>query len=79
MVGTATDVSLCVGILGTLLFGTGLTCILQFGYLILGIIIAVIATPIVALAYPIYKRILARGKEKYGEEIIRLSNELLGE
>ena len=31
-----------------------------------------------ACAYPLYKRILRRGREKHAEEILRLGDELLG-
>ena len=32
----------------------------------------------VLVAYPMYRAILARGKRKYGEEIVRLTDQLIG-
>ena len=77
--GSATAISLIVGIIGTLVFGLGLTMILEWSKLIGGIIVMIIGIPPIAIAYPLYNKILKRNKEKYGKEIIRLSEELLNQ
>lgn len=77
VVGRATAVSLALGVGGTLIFGGGMALVIEFDMIILGIVLAVIGAVPMALAYPIYKRIFAAGKQKYGEEILRLSDELL--
>lgn len=77
--GTATAASLAVGILGLLIFGGGMALALELEMLALGIAVSVVGIVPIVLAYPIYNRILARNKEKYGEEILRLSDEILGE
>lgn len=77
--GTATAVSLAVGVVGILIFGFGLSCVLEFGIPVLGIIFAVLGIPPVAAAYPLYNLFIKKGKEKYGDEIIRLSDDILGE
>lgn len=79
VVGSATAASLAVGVVGILVFGFGLACVLEFDRTALGIILASIGALPVALAYPIYKHMLERGRAKHGDEIIRLSEELLGE
>ena len=66
---------LSLGIIGTLVFGTGLTCILEWSLILLGIIVCVIGLFVAVIAYPIYKKL----KNKYSEEIIQLSKELLNE
>lgn len=76
---TATIWSLVLGVLGCLIFGVGLTMVLEWNILLWGIVVMVIGSIPMMIAYPIYKRILDRGKEKYGEEILRLSEELLNE
>ena len=77
--GSATAISLIVGIIGTLVFGLGLTMALEWSKLIGGIIVMIIGIPPIAIAYPLYNKILKRNKEKYGKEIIRLSEELLNQ
>ena len=73
----ATCVSLVLGIVGTLIFGLGLTMILEWGMIIFGIILMALGTIPIALALPIYRAVLKRNKEKYGAEILRLSDEIL--
>lgn len=80
----ARALSLALGISGCLIFGLGLTMVLEWGGLGLwlivgGIIVGVIGIVLMIAAYPIYKMALARGKKKCGAEILRLSAELLGE
>lgn len=76
---SATIISLVLGICGTLIFGTGLALVLEWGLMLLGIIVAIISLPLIIIAYPIYKIVLKRNKKKYGPEILRLSEELLNE
>lgn len=72
--------SLCFGIIGTLIFGTGLTFFLEWSdYWYIGIPFSLIGVCLIALAYPIYKKSLLMQKKKYSAEIIELSNELLEE
>ncbi|MBQ8392389.1 MAG: hypothetical protein IJX51_01325 [Clostridia bacterium] len=69
--------SLIVGIMGALIFGLGMSMILAWDIMVFGIIVCIIgAVPMVA-AYPVYVITLRNNKEKYGEEILRLSEELL--
>ena len=75
--GFATSVSLVLGVLGTLIFGLGLTMILEWQMLIWGIIVMAVGVVPTLLAYPAYNIAFKRGKEKYGEEILKLSEEIL--
>ncbi len=77
--GVATATSLTVGILGCLTFGLGMAMVLEWSLIIPGVAVAIAGTAPMLFAYPAYKLLISRGKKKYGEEIIRLSGELLGE
>ena len=72
-------VSLMIGIVGTLIMGTGMAMALEWNLLAWGIVVGVLGLAIAAVAYPIYRAILKRNKQKYGRQIIDLSNELLHE
>lgn len=71
--------ALSLGIVGTLIFGGGLTLILEAGWLLLGALLAVVGLVPLALAYPAHKKLSKKLKEKYREEILRLSEEILNE
>ncbi len=74
---TANVIALVVGIVGTLIFGVGLCLVLEWSQIVWGIVVATIGAIPIALAYPLYTAVLKVGKKKYGEEILRLSEELL--
>ena len=76
---TAIIWSLILGVLGCLIFGLGLTMILEWDILLWGIILMVVGSVPMAVAFPIYNKLLKKGKAKYGDEILRLSEELLNE
>ncbi|MBQ8291913.1 MAG: hypothetical protein IJX88_05360 [Clostridia bacterium] len=69
---------LVFGIVGVLLFGAGLAFILEMHKYVLGLILSVAGVLPMAFAYPVYQTVLKGQKRKYGEEILRLSEELLG-
>lgn len=76
--GNAMVAGLVCGVVGILLFGGGLALVLEFAKIALGIVLCVLGVIPIALAYPLYKKVLARGKAKYGDEILALSEQLLG-
>ena len=47
--------------------------------MIIGIVIGLVGILGVSINYPIYKKILQKGKEKYGSDIIRLAKEIVEE
>ncbi len=65
------------GIVGCLIFGLGLTMILEWNIFLWGIAVMFFGGIIMSVDYPVYKFILNKGKAKYGGEILRLSDELL--
>ena len=76
---TAVIWSLVLGVFGCLIFGLGLTMILEWNIYFWGIALMVIGSAPMAVAYPVYKALLQKYKNRYGEEIVRLSEELLNE
>lgn len=82
----ATMVSIIVGVIGTLIMGTGMSLAMtdigsaigMSGHvgLIVGIVIGVIGMGILGCAYPLYNRTLKVEREKIAPEIIRLTDEL---
>lgn len=71
--------SLCIGITGALILGTGMSCCMVWGggWFIPGIIVGVVGIAILACAYPAYNRVLKRERERIAPEIIRLTDELM--
>ena len=76
--------SLCVGILGTLIMGTGMSmamtdigAALGSFAMMLGIVVGLVGMVLVALAYPVYSRIFAREQQRIAPEILRLTEELM--
>ena len=75
----ATIIALVFGIVGLLTLGLGLTCVLEWNLWTEGIVFMIVGFIPVALAYPIHGLILARNRKKYGDEIIKLTEELLSD
>ena len=76
---TAVIWSLVSGVVGCLIFGLGLTMVLEWKLLLWGILLMAVGSVPMAAAYPIYRKVLQKYKNRYGEEILRLSEELLNE
>ena len=66
-----------LGVVGTLIFGLGLTMVLEWGLPVPGIILGVIGCVGIALAYPIRMKLYNRNRAIYSKEIIEKANELL--
>ena len=76
--------SLAVGVIGALILGTGMSvCLTDLGAalgslaMVIGILVGVVGMVLVALAYPLYNRVLKKQRNKIAPEILRLSDELL--
>ena len=77
----ATIFTYSFGIVSALVFGTGMCLAMQVigsGILgmVLGIIIGAIGLIGCGVNYPIYKRLLEKGKSKYAYEIVELAREI---
>ena len=80
----AQSAALSLGILGALIMGTGMSLAMtdigaSLGSLamVLGIAVGIAGMVLVALAYPLYNRVLKKQREKIAPQILQLSDELL--
>ena len=71
-------VAFAMGTAGLLAFGLGMAMVLSWSIFAGGIAVAAVGIVPMALAAPVYNAVLRRQKKKYGDEIVRLSEELLG-
>ncbi len=73
-----TAVSIAVGVAGCLLLGIGMCCSMVWmeQWFIPGIIIGLIGIVCVAVAYPLYKRITEKERERIAPQILELAKEL---
>lgn len=76
--------SIALGVIGTLIFGLGLSlCLTELsGFLggtamFVGIPVGLVGLVLLALAYPVYNTVLRREREKIAPEILRLTEDLL--
>lgn len=79
--------AIALGTIGTLILGGGMSLFMSdFGELlgpyrnlamIIGILIGVVGLVLVALAYPVYNRILKKERQRIAPEILRLTDELM--
>jgi len=76
--------SIAIGVLGTLILGTGMSlCMTDLGAgwghmaMVIGILVGILGLVMVALAYPLYNRVLRKERQRIAPEILRLSEELL--
>ena len=76
--------SIAIGVLGTLILGTGMSlCMTDLGAalghlaMVIGILVGLLGLVMVALAYPVYNIVLRKERQRIAPEILRLSDELL--
>lgn len=76
--------SIAIGVIGTLILGTGMSLILtELGMLlgalsmVVGSVIGFVGLVLVALGYPVYNRVLKKERERIAPEILRLTDELM--
>lgn len=81
----ATVLTYSVGILSALIAGVGMCLsmnVIGSGSsvsLVLGVIIGLIGLVGMGINFPVYKKMLAKGKQKYAFEIMELAKEISGE
>lgn len=74
-----TIISLVIGVVSILIFGLGLTMILEWNLMILGIVISVVGIIPMIANYFVFNMTTKKLKNKYSEEILKISGELLGD
>ena len=80
----ATSSSIALGTVGTLILGIGMSLVMSdFGNVLgafamaVGILVGVVGMVLIALAYPVYNRVLKKERARIAPEILRLTDELL--
>ena len=80
----ATACSIALGTIGTLILGIGMSLAMSdFGNvlgayaMVVGIIVGLIGMVLLALAYPVYNRVLKKERARIAPEILRLTDELM--
>lgn len=72
-----TVVALIMGIIGTLVLGVGMVCVMVWTtYFVPGIFIGIAGILILSLAFPVYKKITAKKRKAIAPEILQLIEEL---
>lgn len=79
--------SIALGVIGALILGTGMSLAMTnlgeiFGShrslsMLIGIMIGIAGMILIALAYPVYNRVLKKERERIAPEILRLTDELM--
>ena len=76
--------AITLGTIGALVMGCGMSLVMtelgsRIGELamVIGIVVGIVGMILVALAYPVYNRILSRERQRIAPEILRLSDELI--
>ena len=78
----ATAFTYTLGILSALIFGVGMCLAMgqigsgTTGSFVLGILVGVLGIVGISINYPIYKKMLRNGKQKYAFEIMELAKEI---
>ena len=77
----ATIFTYTCGIVSTLVFGTGMCLAMKVigNSSVLGVIVGIIGMIGCGVNYPVYKRMLEKGKAKYAYEIVQLAREITKE
>ncbi len=69
--------ALVLGVIGTLILGIGMCCCLVWVRFFLGILIGLLGTLTLALAYPVYTFVIAHERKRIAPEILQLTDELM--
>lgn len=72
-------VGILLGVFGTLVFGTGLTMILEWKQFLWGVIVMGAGGVSIVAAYFLHNALSSYYKDKHGKEILSLSEELLSD
>lgn len=71
-----------IGIVAALVMGTGMCLSMKVigdgstGMFVIGAVLGILGIAAAGINYPLYKKLIARGKEKYAYEIMELAREI---
>lgn len=78
----ATITVYAIGIVAALVMGTGMCLSMKVigdgstGMFVIGVVLGILGIAAAGINYPLYKKLIARGKEKYAYEIMELAREI---
>lgn len=75
-----TMMSVITGVMGTLVLGTGMSMVMVMNekvFMVLGIILGIIGIAVMAVAYPVYNRIVKKQREKIAPQVLALTEDLM--
>lgn len=67
-----------IGVLGTLVMGAGMSNIMVWDNMTVGLVLGIPGLVMMISAFPVYKAITGIRKKKYAPQIVKLSSEILG-
>jgi len=72
-------ISMIVGVLGCLILGTGMSCVMVWSehLFLIGVLIGIVGLIGVTCTYPLYIHITKKERERLAPEILKLTDELL--
>ncbi len=73
----ATAAALAVGIIGALILGFGMSCVMVYNWLIVGITVGIIGIITTILAYPVYKIRAEKIRKEIAPAVLKLTDELI--
>lgn len=70
--------SIAIGIIGTLILGTGMSMVMvgQAPYFIPGIIIGIVGVLTLSTAYPVYKKVTKKDRDKVAGQVLALAKQI---
>ena len=70
--------SIAIGIIGTLVLGTGMSMVMvgQVSYFIPGIVIGIAGAVAISAAYPVYKKVTKKDRDKVAGQVLALAKQI---
>lgn len=72
-------VAISFGVVGVLVFGMGMSMAMVWALYVWGAVVGLVGVALIVAAYPLMRFTLKKQKQKYSQEILRLSEELLND
>lgn len=69
--------SIIVGTVGTLVFGVGMCCVMEWNMMLEGVVISLFGFLLALFAYPLFKMMTAWRRKKLSPQILKLTEELM--
>ena len=73
---SSTLIAVCVGIVGTLFLGAGLSLILKTQFFLIGLLLGILGLCVMAVALPVFRKVAEIRRKQIAPEILRLIEEI---